>query len=330
MSSDSAGPGRQGPGSTPGGSRGRASIPPQGSAAGRKNPRTGRSSASGSGRKPGQVAPDGLVASKSRKHRSPLWTKITIVLGALMLVATVGAYVAFQAGINELNHSVNTANLSGTRSRDEAEAGRQHDRRADQHPHGRRRRDRAHRLDHDRPLPGQSQRGLLHLAPPRHPGQRAGRRHQQDQRGLRQRQDPRTPEDDPEQLGHLRQCRHDHQLHRLRGHRHEARRRRHVRRRDDVLDPPRLHQQQPGRSLQRLPVQDQSELRRTDLLEARRVLGPRDAPTSARSPASKRSSTPRARTTSTPTTRWTSSDAATAWPAPTTAASATSSSSSRP
>lgn len=53
----------------------------------------------------------GAMPSKAKKHRGPLWTKLLIAFGALLMVVSVGTYVTLEAGLNELNHAVNQGNL---------------------------------------------------------------------------------------------------------------------------------------------------------------------------------------------------------------------------
>lgn len=93
--------GRVTPGSSATAAYGRATVP-------RQWPRdTAQSSDAPPGGSPDRRPP----RRKLPKFRYPLWTKLTVGLGALCLLAAVGGYVVLQVGLSALNHSVTTANL---------------------------------------------------------------------------------------------------------------------------------------------------------------------------------------------------------------------------
>jgi anionic cell wall polymer biosynthesis LytR-Cps2A-Psr (LCP) family protein len=95
VTSDPARPGRT-PNSSAARSSARAAVPAQaGADRSRRRPQAGGS----------------FEAPRPVKHRSPLWTKLSIGFGVLVMIASVGAYVAFQAGLNALNTSIKTVHV---------------------------------------------------------------------------------------------------------------------------------------------------------------------------------------------------------------------------
>jgi polyisoprenyl-teichoic acid--peptidoglycan teichoic acid transferase len=53
------------------------------------------------------------AATKPRRRRSPLWTKLSIALGSVLLLASLGSIAFLQAGLHTLNKSVHQENLLG-------------------------------------------------------------------------------------------------------------------------------------------------------------------------------------------------------------------------
>jgi LCP family protein required for cell wall assembly len=100
MPSDPPGRNPQARGSASGNSRGRASIPPARNGAQRGSARPMRPSTG-----------DGRSGVQGKKQRGPIWPKITIALGTLLMIAAVGAYALFQTGIHEINAAVKTTSI---------------------------------------------------------------------------------------------------------------------------------------------------------------------------------------------------------------------------
>jgi hypothetical protein len=50
---------------------------------------------------------------RSRGRRSPLWAKLLVALGALIMVAGVGAIIVVKIGLSQVNHAIPTENLLG-------------------------------------------------------------------------------------------------------------------------------------------------------------------------------------------------------------------------
>ncbi len=96
--------------------RGRASVPRPSATGGNRKPVPPNSGKPRPGQpvQPGRPAPGNPgKPGKKRKHRSPLWTKVLVVIGALVMVASVGTYAIVEAGLRAIDHSVTQANLLG-------------------------------------------------------------------------------------------------------------------------------------------------------------------------------------------------------------------------
>ncbi len=50
---------------------------------------------------------------RSRDRRSPLWAKLLVALGALVMVAGIGAIIVVKIGLNQVSHAIPTENLLG-------------------------------------------------------------------------------------------------------------------------------------------------------------------------------------------------------------------------
>jgi polyisoprenyl-teichoic acid--peptidoglycan teichoic acid transferase len=89
-------------------SRGRASVPVPGApAAGiapAGNPPSLTSTTAGKSAKTPK-------APKAKKHRSPLWAKLSIGVGTLAMIASVGMYTIYQGAIHELNTTIKTVHV---------------------------------------------------------------------------------------------------------------------------------------------------------------------------------------------------------------------------
>src|SRR5262249_44516466 len=52
--------------------------------------------------------------AKPAKRRSPLWAKLSIALGILLILVGSGSFALFQATVTEINHAIPKANLLGS------------------------------------------------------------------------------------------------------------------------------------------------------------------------------------------------------------------------
>jgi len=64
---------------------------------------------------PERIGPEriGPERTGSRERRSPLWAKLLIVLGALIMVAGIGAIIVVKIGLSQVSHAIPTENLLG-------------------------------------------------------------------------------------------------------------------------------------------------------------------------------------------------------------------------